>query len=160
VCTGGKRSGPSEDGGVTAFQQQRDRAPWRAQELWDQIADGVRAQDRLALRDLLEEIAMVQTWLTVHQFDRRKVNRQLRQYAEGNEHGTFFTEGGEDIRELPQFLNPEAEHILDWFHLTMRLTVWGQRAKGLAGLEQTFEDKEEPEKFDLVGTEKQLEKLK
>jgi hypothetical protein len=42
----------------------------------------------------------------------------------------------------------------------MRLTVLGQIAKGLAGLEQTFEDEEEPEKFDLVWTEKRLERLK
>jgi Plasmid pRiA4b ORF-3-like protein len=82
VCMGGKRSGPPEDcGGVAAFQQQRDQAPGRAQELWDQIADCVRAQDRLVLRDLLEEIPAAQTWLTVHPFDRREVNRKLRQYA-------------------------------------------------------------------------------
>src|SRR5690348_11934180 len=30
------------------------------------------------------------------------------------------------------YLNAEAEHYLDWFHLTMQLTVMGQYAKGLA----------------------------
>jgi hypothetical protein len=30
-----------------------------------------------------------------------------------NQQITFLTDGGEDIRELPQFINPEAEHILD-----------------------------------------------
>src|ERR1700746_4087451 len=39
--------------------------------------------------------------------------------------------GGADIREVQQYLNPEAEHYLDWFHVTMRLTVMGQYAKGL-----------------------------
>ena len=29
------------------------------------------------------------------------------------------------------YLNPQAEHLLDWFHLTMRLTVLNQTAKGL-----------------------------
>ena len=29
------------------------------------------------------------------------------------------------------YLNPEAEHLLDWFHLTMRLTVLLQTAKGV-----------------------------
>ena len=29
-------------------------------------------------------------------------------------------------------MSPCAEHILDWFHITMRLTVLGQYAKGLA----------------------------
>ncbi len=29
------------------------------------------------------------------------------------------------------YLSPEAEHLLDWFHVTMRLTVLKQIAKGL-----------------------------
>ena len=29
-------------------------------------------------------------------------------------------------------MSPCAEHVLDWFHITMRLTVLGQYAKGLA----------------------------
>jgi len=28
-------------------------------------------------------------------------------------------------------LNPQAEHLLDWFHLTMRITVMTQLAKGM-----------------------------
>lgn len=28
-------------------------------------------------------------------------------------------------------LNPHAEHLLDWFHVAMRLTVLQQAAKGL-----------------------------
>ena len=32
---------------------------------------------------------------------------------------------------MQQYLNPEAEHSLDWFHITMRVTVMGQYAKGL-----------------------------
>jgi hypothetical protein len=43
----------------------------------------------------------------------------------------FFSDGGTYIREVQQYLNPEAEHYLDWFHVTMRLTVMGQYAKGL-----------------------------
>jgi hypothetical protein len=38
--------------------------------------------------------------------------------------------GGSDVREVQQHLNPEAEHYLDWFHLTMQITVMGQYAKG------------------------------
>ena len=48
-----------------------------------------------------------------------------------NQRVTFLTDGGEDIRELPRYLNPQAEHLLDWFHLTMRITVMMQLAKGL-----------------------------
>jgi hypothetical protein len=39
---------------------------------------------------------------------------------------------GTTVRELPLFLNPHAEPLLDWFHLTMRLTVLQQTAKGLS----------------------------
>jgi len=73
VCIGGKRCVPPEDcGGVRAFQQRRDEAPWRGQELLDQIAECVRERDPIALRDLAEEIPTIQTWLTLDQFDRRK----------------------------------------------------------------------------------------
>ncbi len=52
---------------------------------------------------------------------------------QANQAVTFVTDGGEDIRDLPLFLNPSAEHLLDWFHVTMRLTVLHQMAKGPAG---------------------------
>ncbi len=47
-----------------------------------------------------------------------------------NQQVAFLTDGGEDIRDLPRYLNPQAEHLLDWFHLTMRITVLTQLAKG------------------------------
>ena len=50
---------------------------------------------------------------------------------QANQQVTFLTDGGEDIRDLPHYLNPQAEHLLDWFHLTMRITVLTQLAKGL-----------------------------
>ena len=34
--------------------------------------------------------------------------------------------------KVQQYLNPEAEYWLDWFHITMRITVMKQMAKGLA----------------------------
>jgi hypothetical protein len=48
-----------------------------------------------------------------------------------NQQVTFLTDGGEDIRELPCYLNPQAEHLLDWFHITMRITVMTNMAKSL-----------------------------
>src|SRR6266542_4711226 len=48
-----------------------------------------------------------------------------------NQQVTFLTDGGEDVRELPLYLNPQAEHVLDLFHITMRLTLMGQLAKSL-----------------------------
>lgn len=82
VCIGGRRAVPPEDcGGVWAFQQCREEAPWRAQELFEEISECVRERDAIGLRDMVEQIPLLQTWLTLDRFDRRKVNRRLRQYA-------------------------------------------------------------------------------
>jgi hypothetical protein len=48
-----------------------------------------------------------------------------------NQQVTFFTDGGEDVRELPLYLNPHSEQYLDWFHVAMRIGVMSQLAKGL-----------------------------
>ena len=45
---------------------------------------------------------------------------------QANQQVTFLTDGGEDIRDLPLYLNAQAEHLLDWFHLTMRITIMGR----------------------------------
>ena len=49
-----------------------------------------------------------------------------------NQQVVFLSDGGEDVRNLQFYLNPQAEHLLDWFHVTMRLTVLTQTAKGLS----------------------------
>ncbi len=53
------------------------------------------------------------------------------QGMQANQQVTFFSDGGDNVRKLPEYLNPEAEHILDWFHCTMRITVLQQCAGGL-----------------------------
>ena len=45
---------------------------------------------------------------------------------------TFLTDGGEEVRSLTELVTPEAEHVLDWFHITMRLTVLSQYTRGVA----------------------------
>jgi len=59
------------------------------------------------------------------------------QGMQSNQQVTFLSDGGDTVRDLQLYLNPNAEHLLDWFHLTMRLTVMRQMAKGLgvAGIE-------------------------
>ena len=37
----------------------------------------------------------------------------------------FLSDGGDTVRDLQMYLSPESEHWLDWFHITMRLTVMG-----------------------------------
>ena len=37
-----------------------------------------------------------------------------------NQQVTFLSDGGDTVRDLQLYLNPQAEHLLDWFHVTMR----------------------------------------
>ena len=48
-----------------------------------------------------------------------------------NQNITFLSDGGDTVRDLQLYLSPFAEHWLDWFHITMRITVMRQIAKGL-----------------------------
>jgi hypothetical protein len=41
----------------------------------------------------------------------------------------FLSDGADTLRRLQQNIAPEAEHVLDWFHIAMRLTVLGQLVK-------------------------------
>ena len=70
-------------GGPHAFLDRRASAPWRVRELLDDLLEGVKARDTEALDYRLEELQPWQEWLVLHRFDRRRVNRRLRQYAEG-----------------------------------------------------------------------------
>ncbi|MFK7602166.1 ISKra4 family transposase [Deinococcus sp. SM5_A1] len=64
---------------------------------------------------------------------RRRLFEHLRtQGMTANQHVVFLSDGGDTVRNLQLYLHPQAEHILDWFHVTMRLTVLSQLAKGLA----------------------------
>jgi len=51
---------------------------------------------------------------------------------------TFLSDGGETVRNLPLQLYPRSEHLLDWVHLTMRVTVLGQYIKGLIRLDRVM----------------------
>ncbi len=53
------------------------------------------------------------------------------QGMQANQQVTFFSDGGENVRRIPEYLNPDSEHILDWFHITMRITVLQQCARGV-----------------------------
>src|SRR3954447_2884790 len=46
---------------------------------------------------------------------------------------TFLTDGGDSVRSFLDGISPCAETYLDWFHITMRLTVLSQYIRGLAG---------------------------
>jgi hypothetical protein len=66
---------------------------------------------------------------------RRRLHEVLHsQGMQANQTVIFLTDGGEDIRDLPRYLYPLSEHYLDWFHITMRLTVLANMAKSLPPL--------------------------
>ena len=48
---------------------------------------------------------------------------------------TLFSDGEDTLRQLQMYLSSESEHILDWFHITMKLTVINQTRKSLVGAE-------------------------
>ncbi len=62
---------------------------------------------------------------------RRLVEALKSQGMQANQQVTFVTDGGEDVRDLPLYLSPHSEHLLDWFHVTMRITVMANMAKSL-----------------------------
>lgn len=47
-----------------------------------------------------------------------------------NQRVVLMSDGGDSVRRLLAHVGPEAEHVLDWFHVTMRLTVLVQMTKG------------------------------
>jgi hypothetical protein len=48
-----------------------------------------------------------------------------------NQQVVFLSDGGEDIRQVREYLHPNSDHLIDWFHITMRLTVLQQQTKAL-----------------------------
>ncbi len=43
----------------------------------------------------------------------------------------FMSDGGESLKNLQTHINPNAKHILEWFHITMKITVLKQYLKGM-----------------------------
>lgn len=48
-----------------------------------------------------------------------------------NQQIEFLSDGGDTVRDVQLYLSPEADHLLDWFHIAMRFTTMTQSAKGL-----------------------------
>ena len=53
----------------------------------------------------------------------------------------YFDHTGDTVRALQQDLSPDAEYILDWFHVTTKLTVLEQYAKGVGHQEQELSER-------------------
>ena len=84
-CVAGKRAGPPEDcGGAWAFLEHRQRysVAYVAQRLAVIYDEDGEPDMRTSCR---AELAAALPWLRLEQFDRRTVNRRLRQYAAGDD---------------------------------------------------------------------------
>jgi hypothetical protein len=82
-----------------------------------------------------------------------------------NQQVVFLSDGGDTVRSLQRYLSPESEHLLDWFHITMRLTVMKQMIKGmiteLAAQKKPQKEADESENTDVPAQLlKQLESIK
>jgi hypothetical protein len=137
------------DGGYVHSSQQRSRADG-----WFEAIAGkaIPAAGRPAC------FGYVQTYDTK---PRRRLFEVLRsQGMQANQQVTFLTDGGEDIRDIPCYLNAQAEHLLDWFHLTMRITVMANMAKSLPPSPPDPGFPDAPPTDPAGGAAAQLERLK
>jgi hypothetical protein len=87
ICIGGQRATPPEDcGGPWAFMALQDEySPYTLMERLTEILEACQAGDLDTLEDFREEFTQLQYWINLEHFDRRAVNRRLRQYAVGDE---------------------------------------------------------------------------
>jgi hypothetical protein len=82
-----------------------------------------------------EEVPPAKCFGFVQTFD-QKPRRRLwelmkSQGMQENQQVVFMSDGGEDVRRVQEYLHPNSEHLIDWFHITMRLTVLQQQTKSL-----------------------------
>lgn len=91
----------------------------------------------------------------VDTYEPSKPKRRLFETLKGqgmqfNQQLEFLSDGATNLRELQWYLNPHSEHYLDWFHITMRITVLQQYLKGMIKV-----DKETAEEY-----KEKIEKIK
>ena len=83
ICISGKRAAPPEDGGGRwAFMERRDEVRCDVWERFWRLKEDVEAGDMEAVREQIESIDSMREWLTLDRFDRRAVNRRLKQDVE------------------------------------------------------------------------------
>jgi hypothetical protein len=73
----------------------------------------------------------------VHNYDekpKRRLVETLKTQGLSMRQAITLSDGGDTVRNLQLNIAPYAGHILDWFHVTMRITVVKQMAKSFADL--------------------------
>ena len=83
----------------------------------------------------MQEGSMPKRLAFVNDYDQKPKRRLFEMLqAQGlqmNQGIIFLSDGGDTVRDLQLYLSPQAEHLLDWFHVTMRITALKQMARGL-----------------------------
>ena len=110
------------------------------------------AEDEEGKTSSLKRFGFVQTLDTK---SKRRLYEVLHsQDIQMNQEITFLADGDDTLRQLQLDMSPKATHILDWFHLTMKLTVLSQYGKGLvqceAVLGEPIQDQIERLRWSLV----------
>ena len=86
-------------------------------------------------RDAADNVPEAKCFGYVQTYD-RKPRRRLwellkSQGLQDHQQVVFLSDGGEDVRGVQAYLQKGSEHWIDWFHITMRLTVLQQQTKSL-----------------------------
>ena len=106
---------------ATTLREHTLRAAERAEaELGDERSSFIDGQSIPEDRDA-RHVGLVYTYDPKPK--RRLFDLLKSQGLQANQDVTFLTDGGEEVRSLAERVTPESEHVLDWFHITMRLTV-------------------------------------
>lgn len=53
-----------------------------------------------------------------------------------NQQMEFISDGANNLQDLQKYLSPLSDHYLDWFHITMRITVLNQYLKGMVKVDE------------------------
>jgi hypothetical protein len=84
-------------------------------------------------REDVGEVASAKWFGFVQTYDekpRRRLWELMKsQGMQENQQVVFMSDGGENVRRVQEYLHPFSEHLIDWFHITMRLTVLQQQTK-------------------------------
>jgi CheY-like chemotaxis protein len=82
-----------------------------------------------------EEVPSAKCFGYVQSYDEKPRQRlwelMKSQGMQENQQVVFMTDGGENVRRVQEYLHPFSEHLIDWFHIAMRLTVLQQQTKAL-----------------------------
>jgi hypothetical protein len=105
----------------------------------ERLIDAKRAFEVIVGKSIADD-GSSRSFSSVQDYDEKPKRRLFEllkaQGMQMNQQVTFLSDGGDTVRELQLYLNPQAEHLLDWFHITMRITVMNQMAKGIKTRDQ------------------------